>query len=158
MTTFSAIAGQTTSVEKVVTVFTSQETKLPLQAAQNKLADLPAYAVLLEAHQQSWDAVWQHSDIEIEIEGDLFELPAKGRNAQLAVRYNLFQLLISASLDNDRVSVPAKTLSGFGYRGHVFWDTEIFILPFFTLTQPAIARNLLTYRYHALEGARRKVK
>jgi kojibiose phosphorylase len=74
----------------------------------------------------------------------------------LAVRYNLFQLLISASSHNDRVSVPAKTLSGFGYRGHIFWDTEIFILPFFTLTQPAIARSLLTYRYHTLEGARRK--
>jgi kojibiose phosphorylase len=147
-TTFSAIAGQTVSVEKVVVVFTPQETEHPVQAAQDKLAALPSYALLLKAHRQAWDAVWQHSDIEIEIEGD--------RTAQLAVRYNLFQLLISASSDNDRVSVPAKTLSGFGYRGHIFWDTEIFILPFFTLTQPAIARSLLTYRYHTLEGARRK--
>jgi kojibiose phosphorylase len=145
-TTFSGVAGQTISVEKVVTLFTSQDTELPAQAAQDKLANLPAYGVLLEAHRQAWDAVWQHSDIEIE--GD--------RTAQLAVRYNLFQLLISASSHNDRVSVPAKTLSGFGYRGHIFWDTEIFILPFFTLTQPAIARSLLTYRYHTLEGARRK--
>ncbi len=145
-TTFMAAAGQTISVEKVVTVFTSQETELPVQAAQDKLADLPAYAVMFAAHQQAWDAVWQHSDIEIE--GDC--------TAQLAVRYNLFQLFISASSDNDRVSIPAKTLSGFGYRGHIFWDTEIFMLPFFTLTQPAIARNLLTYRYHTLEGARRK--
>jgi beta-phosphoglucomutase len=145
-TTFSAIEGQTISLEKVVTVFTSQDVDLPLQAAQDKLAHLPAYGVLLDAHRQAWDAVWQHSDIEIE--GDLI--------AQLAVRYNLFQLLISASSHNDRVSVPAKTLSGFGYRGHIFWDTEIFILPFFTFTQPAIARSLLTYRYHTLEGARRK--
>jgi len=145
-TAFSAIKGQTIRVEKVVTLFTSQDTELPAQAAQDKLADLPAYAVLLEAHQQAWDAVWQHSDIEIE--GD--------RTAQSAVRYNLFQLFISASAHNDRVSVSAKTLSGLGYRGHIFWDTEIFILPFFTLTQPAIARSFLTYRYHALEGARRK--
>jgi trehalose/maltose hydrolase-like predicted phosphorylase len=65
-TTFSAISGQTISVEKVVTLFTSQDMELPAQAAQDKLADLPAYAVLLEAHQQAWDAVWQHSDIEIE--------------------------------------------------------------------------------------------
>ncbi len=146
MSAFSAIEGQTISLEKVVTVFTSQEVEMPLQAAQDKLANLPAYGVLLEAHRQAWDTVWQHSDIEIE--GD--------RTAQLAVRYNLFQLLISASSHNDRVSVPAKTLSGFGYRGHIFWDTEIFILPFFTFTQPAIARSLLTYRYHTLEGARRK--
>ena len=144
--TFNAAEGQTISVEKIVTVFTSQETELPVQAAQDKLADLPPYKALLDAHQQAWNEVWQHSDIEIE--GD--------RTAQLAVRYNLFQLLISASSHNDRVSVPAKTLSGLGYRGHVFWDTEIFILPFFTLTQPAIARSLLTYRYHTLDGARRK--
>ena len=146
ITTFSAIAGQTISIEKIVTVFTSQETELPVRAAQDKLANLPAYGVLLNAHQQAWNGVWQHSDVEIE--GDL--------NAQLAVRYNLFQLFIGASPHNDRVSVPAKTLSGFGYRGHAFWDTEIFILPFFTLTQPAIARSLLTYRYRTLDGARRK--
>jgi beta-phosphoglucomutase len=145
-TTFSAIAGQTVSVEKIVTLFTSQETEQPILAAQAKLADRPDYAALLTAHQQAWQAVWHHSDIEIE--GNI--------EAQLAVRYNLFQLLIGASPHHDRVSVPAKTLSGFGYRGHIFWDTEIFILPFFTLTQPAIARNLLTYRYHTLPGARRK--
>ena len=84
------------------------------------------------------------------IEGD--------RPAQAAVRYNLFQLLISAPRHTDRFSIPAKMLSGFGYRGHIFWDTEIFILPFFTFTQPALARNLLTYRYHTLDGARRKAK
>jgi beta-phosphoglucomutase len=145
-TAFSATSGQTVTLEKIVTVFTSQETELPVQAAQDKLATLPSYAVLLDAHQQAWNEVWQHSDIEI----------AGNSKAQLAVRYNLFQLLIGASPHNDRVSVPAKTLSGLGYRGHVFWDTEIFILPFFILTQPSIARNLLTYRYHTLDGARRK--
>ncbi len=144
--TFRAIAGQTVSVEKMVTLATSQDTEQPVLAVQTKLVALPAYQVLLDAHQQAWNAVWQQSDIEI------------GGNctAQLAVRYNLFQLLIGAPPHNDRVSVPAKTLSGFGYRGHVFWDTEIFILPFFTLTQPSIARNLLTYRHHTLPGARRK--
>jgi len=144
--TFSAIAGQTVCIEKFVTVFTSQETGLPVRAAQDKLAGLPSYESLFTAHQQAWDDVWYRSDIEIE--GNL--------KAQLAVRYNLFQLFISASKHNDRVSVSAKTLSGFGYRGHIFWDTEIFVLPFFTFTQPAIARTLLTYRYHTLAGARRK--
>jgi kojibiose phosphorylase len=91
-----------------------------VQAAQTKLAALSSsYTMLLDAHQRVLNDVWQHSDIEIE--GD--------RTAQLAVRYNLFQLFIGASADNDRVSIPAKTLSGFGYRGHAFWDTEIFTLP-----------------------------
>ncbi len=152
-TTFLATAGQTVGVDKVVTLFTSQDVEQPVRAAQAKLASLPSQAILLAAHQQAWKEVWQDSDVEIE--GDT--------QAQLAVRYNLFQLLISACphitgdcSDNSRVSVPAKTLSGLGYRGHVFWDTEIFILPFFTLTQPDIARSLLNYRYHTLDGARRK--
>ena len=145
-TSFNAIVGQTITVEKLVTVFTSQETPEPVTAAKTKLADLPAYGILLEAHNQAWNTLWQHSDIEIE----------GNSKAQLVVRYNLFQLLIAASSTNDRVSIPAKTLSGFGYRGHIFWDTEIFILPFFILTQPTIARHLLAYRYHTLPGARRK--
>ncbi|UBF24822.1 beta-phosphoglucomutase [Kovacikia minuta CCNUW1] len=138
--------GQTVTVDNILTVFTSREVETPVQAAQTKLNNLSPYPELLAAHQQAWEQVWQQSDIVIE--GDT--------TAQLAVRYSLFQLLISAPQTDNRISIPAKTLSGFGYRGHIFWDTEFFILPFFTLTQPALARNLLTYRYHTLEGARRK--
>jgi kojibiose phosphorylase len=65
-------------------------------------------------------------------------------------------MLIAAPRHNDRVNIGAKTLSGFGYRGHAFWDTEIFMLPLFTYTAPQIARNLLNYRYHNLPGARAK--
>lgn len=143
---FLASPGQTVTVDKFVTVFTSQHRENPVTAACEKLAQLPEYSLLLTAHIQAWEEVWQKSDIVIE--GDV--------TAQLAVRYNLFQLLIVAPRNNDKVSIPAKTLSGFGYRGHIFWDTEIFILPFFIYTQPELARNLLTYRYHTLPGARRK--
>ncbi|MGV0028375.1 beta-phosphoglucomutase [Phormidesmis priestleyi] len=143
---FMATTGQTVTIENVITVFTSKQVESPVQTAQAKLADLPTYNELLKAHEQAWSQVWQTSDVVIE--GDT--------RAQLAIRYNLFQLLIAAPRQDDRVSIPAKTLSGFGYRGHVFWDTEIFLLPFFTYTQPAIAKNLLTYRYHTLPGARRK--
>ncbi|MBD2778556.1 beta-phosphoglucomutase [Iningainema sp. BLCCT55] len=145
-TTFLATSGNTVTVDKIVTVFTSVEESEPVKAAQTKLAQLPDYSALLNAHEQAWNQVWDRSDIVIE--GDT--------KAQLAVRYNLFQLLIAAARHNDKVSIPAKTLSGFGYRGHIFWDTEIFILPFFIYTQPELARNLLTYRYHTINGARRK--
>ncbi|MFW9259504.1 glycosyl hydrolase family 65 protein, partial [Nostoc sp. CALU 546] len=145
-TTFLGKAQQTVTVEKLVTVFTSREVETPVLAAQEKLAHLPDYATLLKANEQGWDEVWQQSDILIE--GD--------STATFAVRYNLFQLLIAAPRHDDRVSIPAKTLSGFGYRGHIFWDTEIFMLPLFLFTQPAIARNLLSYRWHTLPGARRK--
>ncbi|GAG61203.1 unnamed protein product [marine sediment metagenome] len=59
---------------------------------------------------------------------------------------------------NERLSIAAKGLSGEGYKGHVFWDMEIFILPFFIYTFPEIARRLLFYRYHFLDGAREKAK
>ena len=72
------------------------------------------------------------------------------------MRFNIFQLLSAAPRHDERVNIGAKTLSGYGYRGHSFWDTEIFMLPFFTYTRPEIARNLLSYRYHGLAGARRK--
>ena len=144
--TFLATSQQTVTVEKVVTVFTSRDVSQPVPAAQAKLAQLPDYITLLQANAQAWDEVWEYSDIAIG--GD--------SKAAFAVRYNLFQLLIAGPKHDEKVSIPAKTLSGFGYRGHIFWDTEIFILPFFTFTQPAIARNLLSYRYHTLNGARRK--
>ncbi|RCJ23866.1 beta-phosphoglucomutase [Nostoc minutum NIES-26] len=144
--TFLAVAQQTITVEKLITVFTSRDIDTPVTGALEKLAHLPDYTLLLNDHKQAWERVWQQSDIVIE--GDT--------TAAFAVRYNLFQLLIAAPWHDDRVSIPAKTLSGFGYRGHIFWDTEIFLLPFFIFTQPKVARNLLSYRCHTLNGARRK--
>ncbi len=144
--TFHAGMGQTVTLDKFITVITSRETSHPLVAAQDKLASLGSYADLRLDHKNAWAKVWQTSDIQIQ--GD--------RESQMILRYNLFQLLIAAPRYDDRVSIPAKTLSGFGYRGHVFWDTEFFVLPFFIHTQPDIARNLLTYRFHTLDGARRK--
>lgn len=93
-----------------------------------------------------WARSWETSDVEVE--GD--------NEAQLALRFNIFQLLIAAPRTTDRASIGAKTLSGFGYRHHAFWDTEIFMLPLFSYTQPELARNMLMYRWHNLPGARAK--
>ncbi len=104
------------------------------------------YENLLQAHQIEWDKYWQNSDVEIE--GD--------DESQLSIRFALYHILIAAPRQDDHVSIGAKTLSGFGYKGHIFWDTELFIVPPLTLTQPHLARNLLMYRYHNLAGARKK--
>ncbi len=143
---FDCVPGQTISLEKIVTIFTSRETANPFLSACDRLLDSPNYTTLLAAHIAAWAQIWENSDIVIE--GDT--------KAQLSVRFNLFQLLAAAPRNDERVSIPPKTLSGFAYRGHIFWDTEIFALPFFTFTQPAIAQNLISYRYHTLAGARRK--
>ncbi len=99
-----------------------------------------------EEHAQAWQEDWRIADIIIE--GD--------DEAQLTVRFNIYHLLIAGPRHTERVNIGAKTLSGYGYRGHTFWDTEIFMLPFFSHLFPKIARNLLSYRYHNLPGARRK--
>jgi trehalose/maltose hydrolase-like predicted phosphorylase len=146
--TFAFSPGQSIHVEKIVTIFTSRETEDPLTSACDWLKSAPNYSTLFAAHIAAWEKVWEDSDILID--GD--------DQAQISVRFNIFQLLAAAPYRDNTVSIPPKTLSGFAYRGHIFWDTEIFAMPFFTFTQPQVARNLLEYRYHTLPGARRKAQ
>ena len=145
---FHLSPAQKITATKLVTIYTSRDTDSPLTEALGKLKASAArgYQRLKADHMAAWRENWETSDVLIE--GD--------DEAQRAIRFNLFQALAAAPRQDDRISIPAKTLSGFGYRGHVFWDTEIFIVPFLTFTQPDLARNLLMYRYHTLPGARRK--
>lgn len=69
------------------------------------------------------------------------------------IQYNLYQLYSCANNDF-RFNIPAKGLTGEGYEGHYFWDTEIYMLPFFTITNPHLAKSLLLYRYHHIMEAR----
>ncbi len=135
---------------KLTTVYTSREVENPLEMAKAKLtqAVTSSYDDLFTQHQVEWQKYWQSSDVQID--GD--------EPAQLALRFVLYHILICAPRHDDNASIGAKTLSGFGYKGHVFWDTELFIVPPLSLTQPDLARNLLMYRYHRLPGARHKAK
>lgn len=76
---------------------------------------------------------------------------------QNALCYNQYQLLQSASQDKYG-NVSAKGLSGEGYEGHYFWDTEMYILPFFSLTNPALARQLIGFRHQILDMARENAR
>jgi trehalose/maltose hydrolase-like predicted phosphorylase len=142
--------GQTASFDKLVVVYTRRDVAEPLTAVRVHLDRLKSFdwQAALTQQQKAWGEEWQRNDVVIE--GD--------EEAQLAIRFNIFQLLIAAPRSDERVNIGAKTLSGFGYRGHSFWDTEIFMLPLFIYTRPEIARNLLSYRYHSLAGARRKAQ
>lgn len=139
--------GENLVADKVVTLFTSRDVAAPQEAAPRALEASVAlgYDALRAAHDAAWAETWARCNVTIE--GD--------DEADRALRYSLFQLLIATPQDDEHVSIPAKSLSGFGYRGHVFWDTEIFMLPFFIYTQPDLARNMLMYRYHTLPAARR---
>jgi trehalose/maltose hydrolase-like predicted phosphorylase len=146
----AAEPGRALICEKTVCVYTSRDVPATqvVDAAVACAERQGGWDAALAAHTSAWEAEWVRSDVTIE--GDA--------EAQLAIRFNLFQLLIAAPRRDEHVSIGAKTLSGFGYRGHVFWDTETFMLPFFVYTAPDIARNLLAYRYHTLPGARRKAQ
>lgn len=100
----------------------------------------------LSAHEAAWAARWSDSDVAVE--GDIA--------AARALRFAVYHLNSAANPNDERVSIGARALTGDGYLGHVFWDTEIYLLPFYTLTWPAAARALLLYRFHTLAGARAK--
>ena len=78
--------------------------------------------------------------------------------AELALRFAAWSLVGSATAGDPGAAVGARLLSGFGYRHHVFWDTDIFVVPYFTMCQPDFARNHIAYRYRGLPGARRKAE
>ena len=78
-------------------------------------------------------------------------------NGEIESNYSIYMLLILGDRNRFR-SIPARGVSGQTYKGAIFWDTEIFLLPFFSFQEPAVARNLLKYRIHTLEGAKKKAK
>ena len=102
---------------------------------------------LLDSQREYLDDFWARSDVVFE--GD----PA----VQQAVRFNLFEIL-QASARAEGAGVPAKGLSGRGYEGHYFWDTEIYVLPFLIYTAPRIAKNLLRFRHSYLDKARERAR
>ena len=106
------------------------------------------FSSLLDAHIKEWDKLWDVSDVQI-----------KGTaNLQINMRLNIYHMLICAHVDDGFSSIGARTLSGEGYRGHIFWDAEIFLLPFYLYTNPEVAKNMLEYRYKRLDQAREIAK
>ena len=117
-----------------------------ITAAINELKKFieTGYRDEIKEHTQIWSKIWD--EIDIKIDGD--------EKAQIGIRFNLFQLAASAYEGDTTISIAAKALHGEGYKGHIFWDTEVFMLPFFIYTRPEVAKALLMYRYNTLKGAR----
>ena len=109
-------------------------------------AAVTGYSALLTAHEAVWNQRWERADVVIE--GD--------EEGQHALRYSLYQLLSAAPFHSEFLSIPARALSGQVYKGAIFWDTEIFMFPFFLAAFPDVARNLVRYRIHTLAGAKAK--
>ena len=97
---------------------------------------------LLIEHRCAWAARWEQADVHVGGEREL----------QQAVRMSLYHLM-SSTADDGEAAVGARGLSGQGYRGHVFWDSDVFVLPFLAATHPASARAILEYRLRRLPAA-----
>jgi trehalose/maltose hydrolase-like predicted phosphorylase len=98
---------------------------------------------LLSAHRRRWAQRWETADIRIEGDDEL----------QRLVRLALFHLMGSAA-ETGEAAVGARGLTGPAYRGHVFWDADVFVLPFLAATNPPAARAMLEYRLRRLDPAR----
>lgn len=105
------------------------------------------FAALLSEQHAYLREFWDSAEVVIEGNDELNQ----------AMKLNLFQLLQSVGRDG-RTNIAAKGLSGEGYEGHYFWDTETYILPFFLYTNPEISRKLLEYRYSILPKARERAR
>lgn len=151
---------ETLEIEKISMIHTSRDLKYrtrEMDLEKDKLILLKefgrvieeGYAELANESMKWWKDFWDKNDVKIDSESG-FE--------QLAIRFAIYHLNAMVNKHDDRFGVGAKGLSGEGYKGHSFWDTELFILPYFTLTQPEIAKNLLRYRYYNLEEAKKKAK
>ncbi len=102
---------------------------------------------LLAAQRQYLDDFWDRADVEVD--GD--------PEVQRAVRFSLWQVL-QAGARTEKRAIPAKGLTGPGYDGHAFWDTEMYVLPVLTYTQPQAAADALAWRQYSLPAATERAR
>lgn len=139
--------------EKICTVYTSLDNDLDGKSpAVKSIETLEAisglgYDCIFDISALKWKEFWNQSRVNIKTKQDF---------DQLAMDFALYHMEIMTPAHDKRLSVGAKGLTGEGYKGHVFWDTEIFILPFHLFTKSDKAKKLLQYRYMRLEQAKDK--
>lgn len=143
----SLIPRKTVRIEKLIyTESASQEGS----ALQPRILD-GSFHQLLKDSEKAWKRRWKDGDIQVETEGgDL--------STQTALRYHLFQLMQNCPYDDPTVSIGARGLTHGRYKGCYFWDTDIFMLPFYLYTDPPAARNLILFRLSTLSDARENAK
>jgi trehalose/maltose hydrolase-like predicted phosphorylase len=142
--------GETIRLDRVVTVHSSRDVANPKEAAREhvEMVKVQQVRALATAHAEAWRRRWDAA--EVTIVGD--------EAVQRALRFAVYHLVAAANPRDEHASIGARGLTGETYRGHVFWDTEIYMLPFYVFTDPPAARALLMYRYHTLGAARRKAQ
>ncbi|HMD46589.1 MAG TPA: glycosyl hydrolase family 65 protein [Acidimicrobiales bacterium] len=137
-------AGSLATVERLAAWATDGEGD-PAGAARRRLDEVAAagFDVVVAAHRRAWARRW--ADAEVVIDG--------APDDQLAARFAVFHLL-SAAADAGETAVGPRAMTGTSYAGHVFWDTDAFVLPALAALHPGAARAILEYRIRRLPAAR----
>lgn len=137
---------ETVVIDKLAAVCTERDQEDVYQACLKNIEEFKEKGLERELaeHLEVYKKMWSQADLILE--GD--------KKMQQALRYNIFQLMSTPSPDDNQTNVGAKLLHGEEYGGHAFWDTELFVLPFFNWTFPEIAENLVEYRYNLLDKAK----
>lgn len=149
--TIVASEQQTVTLTKYGSYFSSRDYPAAelLWRSKDTLAQARAagFEALRMEQEQYLANFWQQADVEIAGDDAL----------QQGIHFNQFHLLQSVGRDG-KTNISAKGVTGEGYEGHYFWDTEIYIFPFFLYSKPEIARKLLEYRYAGLDLARERAR
>ncbi|MFD4369700.1 glycoside hydrolase family 65 protein [Rhodococcus sp. NPDC058521] len=144
-------AGKTLRVTKYLAYGWSARRSVPALRAQVDGALAGAmetgWEALLQRQREYLDNFWAAADVEIEGDAEL----------QQAVRFGLFHVLQAGARGESR-AIPAKGLTGPGYDGHAFWDTETYVLPVLTYTMPDAARDALRWRHSTLDTAKDRAR
>jgi kojibiose phosphorylase len=150
---FKAEENKEYTLQKRVVLTTARDNDItdPVSDGQKLLSNLETLDKLYDKHTKAWAKIWQEADIKIT--GD--------PEAQKYLRYCIAKLNAITDPSDEKVSAAAKALdnlSGEGYLGHVFWDTELFMLLALVHSRPEVAKSWLMYRHHTLPAAKEKAK
>ncbi|MFH1367616.1 MAG: glycosyl hydrolase family 65 protein [Elusimicrobiota bacterium] len=148
---FGARQGSEYVFIKLIAVYSSKDGEKDLKTAclaKLEEASRKGYGRLLSDHSRQWNEIWDVSNVEIK--GD--------ERDQRNVRFNIYHLIQMGNKNNPCVNVGSRGLTSEMHYGNCFWDTEIFIMPFFIFSDPDTAKALVKYRYLTLPAAREKAK
>ncbi len=122
------------------------EEKKDFEKEMNEILFL-GYEFLKKEHVSLFSSLFKNA--RVSLKGD--------SEGELEANYSIYMLLILGDRNRTR-SIPARGVSGETYKGAIFWDTEIFLLPFFSFQEPLVAKNILKYRIKTLSGAKKKAE
>ncbi len=150
--------GKTVALDKRCVVYTNRDRERDgcsefclrdTAAKAVKEASLYTFDEICRDSADTWEAkIWSCRDVKI----DGCDID------QLALHFALYHLTCMSPVHDDRMNIGAKGMSGIGYCGHAFWDTEIYMLPYFIFSAPEEAKSLVMYRVNSLDAARTYAK